>query len=90
MTLPSKEVLLERERRWLKPAGILAIAGTLIYALGVVVQQIGLESTDTDAEQLRQFHENSSNLLAGQTLQGLGFALFAVPIYVLFQAAAGR
>jgi hypothetical protein len=90
MTLPNKETLLAREGRWLKPAGILAIAGALVYALGVAVQQIGLESADTDAEQLRQFHENSSNLLAGQTLQGLGFALFAVPIYVLFQAAAGR
>jgi hypothetical protein len=90
MTLPTKETLLARERRWLKPAGMIAIAGAFLYAAGVVVQQVGVESADTDAEQLQQFHDHSTNLLAGQALQGLGFALFAVPIYVLFQAAAGR
>jgi hypothetical protein len=90
MTLPSKEVLLERERRWLRPAGILAIAGALIYAAGQIVPQIGLGAADTDAERLVQFHEHSGQFLLGQTLQGIGFALFAGPLYVLIQAAAGR
>jgi hypothetical protein len=90
MTLPSKEVLLERERRWLRPAGIIAIAGALIYAAGQVIPQVGLESADTDAERLVQFHDNSTRFLVGQILQGLGFACFAVPLFVLIQAAAGR
>ncbi len=90
MTLPSKEVLLERERRWLRPAGILAIAGALIYAAGQVIPQIGLNSADTDAERLQQFHDHAGKFLVGQTLQGLGFACFAAPLLVLVQAAAGR
>lgn len=90
MTLPSKEVLLERERRWLRPAGILTIAGALLFAAGTVIQQVGLERTDTDAEQLQQFHDHATQLIGAQVLQSLGFGLFAIPLYVLFQAAAGR
>ena len=90
MTLPSKEVLLERERRWLRPAGILAIAGALIYAAGQVIPQIGLTAADTDAERLQQFHDHAGKFLLGQTLQGVGFAFFAAPLFVLIQAAAGR
>jgi hypothetical protein len=89
-SLPSKEVLLERERRWLRPAGILAIAGALIYAAGQVIPQIGLTTADTDAERLAQFHDHAGKFLLGQTLQGLGFAFFAAPLFVLIQAAAGR
>ena len=90
MTLPSKEVLLERERRWLRPAGILAIAGALIYATGQVIPQIGLDAADTDAERLGQFHDHAGKFLLGQTLQGVGFAFFAAPLFILVQAAAGR
>jgi hypothetical protein len=90
MTLPSKEVLLERERRWLRPAGIMAIVGALIYAVGQVIPQIGLSAADTDAERLQQFHDHAGKFLLGQTLQGVGFAFFAAPLFVLIQAAAGR
>jgi hypothetical protein len=90
VTLPSKEELLERERRWLKPAGLTAIAGALILAGGIVLQQIGLPRADTDPERLTQFHDHGTQLVAGQLLQALGFALFAVPLYVLFQAVSGR
>ena len=90
MTLPSKEVLLERERRWLKPAGILAIAGALIYAAGTVLSQTVLSGANTDAEQLAEFHQQASKVILGQSLQGVGFALFVAPLFVLIQAAAGR
>ena len=83
-------MLLERERRWLRPAGILAVAGALIYAAGQVIPQIGLGAADTDAERLVQFHDHAGKFLLGQTLQGVGFACFAAPLFVLIQAAAGR
>ena len=89
-SLPSKEVLLERERRWLRPAGILAITGALVYAAGQVIPQIGVSAADTDAERLAQFHDHAGKFLLGQTLQGVGFAFFAAPLFVLVQAAAGR
>jgi hypothetical protein len=89
-SLPSKEVLLERERRWLRPAGILAIAGALIYAAGTVLSQTVLSGADSDAEQLAEFHDQASKIIAGQSLQGVGFALFVAPLFVLIQAAAGR
>jgi hypothetical protein len=90
VTLPSKEELLERERRWLRPAGIVAIAGTFVFAIGVVIQQVSLERADTDPERLQQFHDHASQLLVGQVLQGLGVGLFAVPLLFLFRAAAAR
>jgi hypothetical protein len=90
VTLPTKEVLLERERRWLRPAGILAIAGALIYAAGTVLSQTVLSGADTDAEQLAEFHDQASKIIVGQSLQGVGFALFVAPLFVLIQAAAGR
>jgi hypothetical protein len=90
VTLPTKEVLLERERRWLRPAGILAIAGALIYAAGTVLSQTVLSGANTDAEQLAEFHQQASKIIAGQSLQGVGFALFVAPLFVLISAAAGR
>jgi MFS family permease len=89
-SLPSKQELLAFQDRWVRFAGMVAILGSLIFAAGVVVQQVGLESADTDVEQLDNFHDHATQLIAGQVLQGLGFALFAVTIYVLFRAASGR
>lgn len=89
-SLPSKQELLAFQSRWVRPAGILAILGSLLFAVGVVVQQVGLDATDTDYEQLQQFHDHGTKLVAGQAIQGFGFALFTFPIYVLFRAAAGR
>jgi hypothetical protein len=90
VTLPSKEEVLERERRWLRPAGLITIFGVLLFAAGVVVQQVGLDQTDTDAERLQQFHDHGGQVLAGQVLQGIAVGLFAVPLYVLFRAAQAR
>ena len=90
MTLPSSEEVLERERRSLRPAGLAALFGVLLFAAGVVVQQVGLDQTDSDPERLVQFHEHGGQVLAGQILQGLGICMFAFPLYVLFKAAEAR
>jgi hypothetical protein len=90
VTLPSKEELLERERRWLKPAGLIAIAGALVFTASVVLTRAGLPFPNTNAEQLALYHDHSGRLLMAQVVGSVGFALFAAPLYVLFQAAAGR
>jgi hypothetical protein len=89
VTLPKEEVL-DRESRWLRPAGIVALVGVALFAAGVILQQTGIESTDTDAEQLEQFHAHGGILIASQSLQALAVALFAFPLYVLFKAAQAR
>jgi hypothetical protein len=89
-SLPSKQELLAFQARWLRPAGIAAVLGSLMFAAGVVVQQAGLDATDNDFEQLQQVHDHSGQLIAGQAIQGFGFILFTPLIYVLFRAAAGR
>jgi hypothetical protein len=90
VSLPPPEEVLERERRWLRPAGLLTLLGVLLFAAGTILQQVGAESADSDPEQLVQFHENEGQLLAGQILRALGIGLFAVPLYVLFKAAEAR
>jgi hypothetical protein len=89
-TLPSKETLLAFQARWLKPAGLCAIAGSLIFAAAIVIQQVGVEHASTDAESLQLLHDHTTKLVAGQILQSFGFLLFVVPLYVLFKSAAGR
>jgi hypothetical protein len=90
LTLPPREEVLERERRWLRPAGLVTLLGVVLFAAGTILQQVGVESADSDPEQLVQFHENEGQLLAGQILRALGLGLFAVPLYVLFKAAEAR
>ena len=74
----------------MKPAGWAAVAGALIFAAGVVLQQVGLERADNDREQLQLFHDHATKLIAGQSLQSVGFLCFTPLIYVLYRAAAGR
>lgn len=90
MTLPTPEEVLDRERRWLRPAGITALFGVLLFAAGQVTQQLGVPSADNNADQLTEFHDHTGQILAGQILQGLGLAAFAFPLYVLFKAAEAR
>src|SRR5262245_17544736 len=66
------------------------MAGSLIFALGIVVQQAGMEGSDSTAESLQLFHDNSGRLIAGSLMQAFAFLLFLVPLYVLFKSAAGR
>ena len=42
--LPASE-LLERERRWLKPAGIAAFAGAFLLMASIVATRVGLAAT---------------------------------------------
>jgi hypothetical protein len=88
--LPSKEELIERERRWLRPVGLITIGAALLYAVGFALGRVDLPSAENDAELLELFDEHSGRLLGSQVVQGLAIGLFAVPLFFLFRSAAGR
>jgi hypothetical protein len=83
--------IIDRERRWARPAAIAAFGVLLLFIAAVVIGS-GVESADPDneAEQLRTFDENSGTLVASGVLQGLSIALMAVPLLFLFRAAQAR
>ncbi len=90
MTSPTRAELLERERRLSRPAGIAAIAGALLFALSVVLQQSAFSGTSSTAEELTAVHEHSSEVLFGAVIGAIGLALFVFPLYFLFRAAQAR
>jgi hypothetical protein len=88
--LPSKEELIERERRWLRPVGLLTIGAALLYAAGFALGRVDLPSASDDAELLELFDEHAGRLVASQVVQGIAIGLFAVPLFFLFRSAGGR
>jgi hypothetical protein len=81
--------IVEREKRWSRPvAGLTLLAAVLsIVAVIVVASNFGAGG---DAERLRQVNDNSGLFLVAYVVQGLAFALLAVPLVYLFNAAQRR
>jgi hypothetical protein len=90
--LPSKDELLSFQDRWLRRVGYAALAGALVVAASIILQRVGLHlpNGDSDADQLVFEHAHHSRLIYTSILQGLGFSLFAIPLYFLFRSASGR
>src|SRR5262245_43365962 len=84
----SRQEILDFQRRWMRPVGIVAIlAAGLLVAAGVV-GSVG--STSNDAEQLQLYHEHSGRLVLASVISGLGLLLLSVPLYFLFWSARAR
>jgi hypothetical protein len=87
--LPDRQEVLAFQDRWLRRAGLISIAGALIFAASLALQQVGVG--DNDAERLNNFHEHSGQLVLSQgVLQGIAFIAFVFPLYVLFRCAEAR
>jgi hypothetical protein len=91
-SLPSKEELLAFQSRWLRRAGLAAVTGAFLVIGALVLQRAGLHppSGNSDADQLTFVHAHSSRLIYSSVIQGVGAALFVVPLVVLFRSASGR
>ena len=91
-SLPSKEEILAFQDRWLRKAGLAALAGALIVAGSIVLQRVGLHLPDSnsDADQLAFAHAHDARLIYTAVLQAIGFCLFAGPLLFLFRSAAAR
>jgi hypothetical protein len=88
-SLPSKQELLAFQARWMRPAGIAAIVGALLFAVSLPLQSAG--TGDNDAERLSKFHDHSTQLIFAQgVLPAIAFLLFTPLLYVLFKSAIGR
>jgi hypothetical protein len=85
----SRQRIIERERRWAVPAAVSAFLAVLITFASIPIEQSAVEGTGA-AEQLRSIHENSSSLVLGNVVRGLGLLLMIPPLYYLFQAARAR
>ena len=73
----------------MRPAGICAVAGALIFAASLPLQPSG--GGDSDAERLTNFNDNSTQLVVGQgILIGIAVLLFIPLLYVLIRSARGR
>jgi hypothetical protein len=70
---------------------LVALLAVVLFIGSIVIQQAGDRiEFDSDAERLAEYDEHSGRLLIANLAGGLGFALFSVPLYFLFKAAAGR
>jgi hypothetical protein len=91
-SLPSKGELLAFQDRWLRRAGYLGLAGAFVVTAAIVLQRVGLHlpSGNSDADQLVFEHAHHTRLIYTSVLQGIGFALFTIPLWFLFRSASGR
>jgi hypothetical protein len=80
---------MERERRWGRPAGLVALlALALIVASFLARAQI--PAHDAAAAQLPEFDSHSGALAAFSILAAIGFSILSVPLLYLFRAAQAR
>ncbi len=83
--------LAESEARWMRPAGIFALAGVLLIVISTLLRQsAGPVDGVTEAAKLRQYAELGNGAVIGDAIALVGLLLLIVPLYFLFQAAAAR
>jgi hypothetical protein len=86
-----RQEILDRERRWARPAAITAILAAPLYVVSVILDQGGdVPTGGLDTERYRVIDASASDLLASTVLRSLAFALMCVPLFYLFRAAQAR
>ena len=86
-----RQEILDRERRWARPAAGAAILAAPLYIVSVILDQGGdVPTSGLDTERYRAIDASSSDLLASTVLRGLSFFLLCVPLFFLFRAAQAR
>jgi hypothetical protein len=86
-----RERILERERRWAVPAGLLALAPLVLYIASIIiVQGAHISGGNSEAAQLTSLHDHAGTVLVSAIVRGLGFLLLPLPILYLFLAAKAR
>jgi hypothetical protein len=83
--------VVERERPWMRPAGIAALIAVAAILIGSLVRSTALDG-DSVSEQMLEAAAGDADgkLLLSALLSGLGFALCSFPLTFLFLAARNR
>lgn len=79
----------ERERRWATPAAIATLLAAVL-AIGAVIAIASKFGGGGNAERLHKIDDDPGFFVAAYVIQGIGFALLAVPLLYLFRAAQAR
>jgi hypothetical protein len=83
--------IIDRERRWARPAAIAAFGVLVLFVISVVLQSgTDLGSADTEAETLRAYDADAGTMIVSAILNALAFALLAPVLAYLFKAAEAR
>jgi hypothetical protein len=84
-------VILERERRFARPAGIASIAGAILTIAGLFIRGSALDG-DSTSELLLDAATGDADgqLMLGAVTSGVGLLLLAVPLTYLFAAVRDR
>jgi hypothetical protein len=86
-----RQEILDRERRWARPAAIAAILSAPIYVASVILDQGGdVPTSGLDTERYLAIDASATDLLASTVLRCIAFVLFCVPLFYLFRAAQAR
>jgi hypothetical protein len=86
-----RQAILDRERRWARPAAAAAILAAPLYVISVVIEQGGdVPAAGLDTERYRAIEAAGANLLVPVVLRGLAFLLLVVPLLYLFRATQAR
>ena len=85
---PSREAILERERRWAMPVALATFAALAMLIVSTIV--VSSVSGDGEAEILRAADAHRSDIVLSSILQALGLALLVLPLVFLFRAAQAR
>jgi hypothetical protein len=86
-----RQEILDRERRWARPAAIAAILTVPLYVASVILDQSGdVPTSGVDTERYRAIDASAGDLLASTVLRSIAFALMCVPLFYLFRAAQAR
>jgi hypothetical protein len=84
-----RERIIERERRWARPAAVMAVLATVSMAASFLARlQIPVE--DTTSAQFRAFESHGGAIAAFSLLAAVAFLLFSGPLLYLFRAAQAR
>lgn len=86
-----RAAILDRERRFMRPAGILSIVGVFLIAIGLGLRISSLNA-DGAADALLELNADDlgGRLLLGAIVSGLGYLCLGAPLTHIFLAARAR
>lgn len=88
--MPTKQQILEREKRWRMAAGIAAVAGVALIIASFGESAAAVRGGEGAAQRLADVEGAHGSLIAAGVIQMIGWSLLAVPLAFLFRAAAAR